>query len=256
MIPIRKQHEPRGLRNAKRNDESLDYENEKKTGFSQKEEHKEAFLELRKSLLEEQGKICCYCQGRIKSVLNENDVPLMKTEHFIPKKGNEADPSLQLEYSNLLASCKGNTDKKGAEFKNHCDSSKGHKRLKVLPNPAEIRQSNYNRFLMYKVRERQEQVEVTVADNDSIDLKADIKLLNLNEQNLKIRRFAIWKGLWRIAYNKRRQKPNISRIIKILDDHDFTKTIEPSKRDFNEFCGFVTQWFEKRFNDELIQARK
>jgi uncharacterized protein (TIGR02646 family) len=256
MIPVKKQHEPRGLRNAKRNNTNLEYENKSKTGFSQDKQYEDDFFKLRTSLLDEQGKICCYCQKKIPTVKNEYGNPLMKTEHFIPKNGKEADTSLQLEYSNLLASCKGNSDKKGVKFKDHCDSSKGHKRLKILPNPAEIRQVNCNHFFKYKVRLRQEYVVVIAPNNENEDLKSDIELLNLNEQNLRIERFSVWKGLWRVVYNERKNKLNISKLINILDDHDFTKTIEPSKRDFKEFCGFIIQWFENRFKDELAQARK
>lgn len=265
MIPIKKQKEPRGLRNAKRSNKDLKYENESKTGFSQYEKYKEAFLELRTYILEEQGKICCYCQKKIPVVKNENGINLMKTEHFIPKgsknpniskKDKEERNSLQLEYSNLLASCMGNSDKKGLNFKDHCDSSKGDKRLKKLPNPVTIRQTNYDQYLKYKVREKQEYVDVIAPNDENEDLKSDIKMLNLNEQNLKIKRFSVWKGLWRAVYNQRKKRLNVSILISILEDYDFTKITEPSNRELNEFCGFITQWFENRFKDELIQARK
>jgi hypothetical protein len=177
----------------------------------------------------------------------------MKTEHFIPKSGEEADTSKQLRYNNLLAACRGNNDT--SELKNRCDSSKGKVRLKVLPNPAEIRQPNYNHLFRYKERNRSGYVDVIPVDKNNEELKKDIEIrLNLNEQNLRTKRYAVWKGIWNIVY--RRDRLNTHRLIAILDDHDFTKTIEPSKRDFKEFCGFITQWFESRFKDELEKARK
>jgi len=249
LIPIKKQAAPYTFRKAKRDNDKLTYES-----LSENEEHQKAFLDLRKAILEEQGYLCCYCQGKIEDVLNENGTPLMKTEHFIPKKGKEADDSLQLVYNNLLASCKGNSDKKGKGFKNHCDSSKGQKRLKLLPNPTKIRQANYSQFLRYKERGKLGYVDVIAPNAENEDLKSDIKLLNLNEQNLRTRRYAVWKGIWNITYKK--GKLNTTRLLTILEDYDFTKNIEPSKRNFEEFCGFITQWYEKRFKDELEKVRK
>jgi len=249
LIPIKKQTAPHSFRKAKRNNSDLTYKE-----FSEDEQYKDSFLELRKSLLKEQGYVCCYCQSKLTEVQNENGIPLMKTEHFIPKRGREADASLQMEYSNLLGSCRGNSDKKGKKFKNHCDSSKGQKRLKVLSNPAAFRQVNYNQFLRYKERGRLGYVEVIVPNDENEDIKSDIQLLNLNEQNLKTRRYAVWKGIWNVVYKK--EKLNAARLIAILEDYDFRKVVEPSKPDFKEFCGFITQWFEKRFKDELAKARK
>ena len=61
------------------------------------ENHIDVRNELRKSLLTEQGCICCYCGCRIET---ENT----KIEHLKPRQQN---PQLQLEYDNLLASCDG-----------------------------------------------------------------------------------------------------------------------------------------------------
>ena len=55
---------------------------------------------LRKTLVEEQGYICCYCMGRI--TLNSSHL-----EHFWPK---EKFASQDMNYDNMLASCEGNTD--------------------------------------------------------------------------------------------------------------------------------------------------
>lgn len=52
---------------------------------------------LRENLVKEQGKICCYCMGRI-------TVDFSHIEHFWPKKhfGN-----VDMDYNNLFASCNG-----------------------------------------------------------------------------------------------------------------------------------------------------
>lgn len=53
--------------------------------------------ELRKYLVTEQGKICCYCMRRI-------SIDSSHIEHFLPK---ESFPDEDLKYNNLFASCNG-----------------------------------------------------------------------------------------------------------------------------------------------------
>ena len=66
--------------------------------------------DLRKSLLTEQGHICCYCLKRIPEKI-EKDGRIsyeMKVEHF---QCQENFGGLQLNYSNLLGACTGNEGK-------------------------------------------------------------------------------------------------------------------------------------------------
>ena len=225
-----------------------DYPNLTYIQFSEESIFSTSFDELRQYLLEEQGGICCYCQKKIKVVKDKmTGKPLMKTEHFTPKKGKNKDTMKQLNYNNLLAACLGNSD---SDNKNHCDSSKSDERLIVLPNPAEIRQLNFDAFLKYKVREQEGEVVVIAANFKNQDLKDDIdKRLNLNEQNLRNQRFAVWKGIWRIV--KKNDKIDIRQVQEILEKYNYTQTVEPSKRDFKEFCGFITQWYGQHFKNEL-----
>ncbi len=58
---------------------------------------KNAKKALKNGLLAEQKMICCYCECRISDANSH-------IEHFKPKDPNQF-PNLQLEYSNLLASC-------------------------------------------------------------------------------------------------------------------------------------------------------
>lgn len=67
--------------------------------------------ELQKSLLIEQGYICCYCGQRIseesdsdKSEEDDNKIDRVVIEHFLPKSKNR---DKVFDYSNLLASCQG-----------------------------------------------------------------------------------------------------------------------------------------------------
>ena len=50
---------------------------------------------VKKSLMQEQGAICCYCEKRL--ALDDSHI-----EHFNPQSSNEIDP---LDYSNMLCSC-------------------------------------------------------------------------------------------------------------------------------------------------------
>ncbi|MBW4511228.1 MAG: TIGR02646 family protein [Scytonematopsis contorta HA4267-MV1] len=67
--------------------------------------------DVHNSLLQEQGFICCYCGRRIS---NESS----HIEHFKPRKNY---PELALKYTNLLASCQRETERKEPL---HCGRSK------------------------------------------------------------------------------------------------------------------------------------
>lgn len=68
---------------------------------------------LKRSLIEEQGHICCYC---CKPIGTENS----HIEHIRPKE-NDGYRELSLEYENLLASCQGYSDRE-----ENCGHSKGN----------------------------------------------------------------------------------------------------------------------------------
>ena len=67
---------------------------------------------LKKSLLDEQQELCAYCMRKITS----ND---MKIEHYYSQS---SEPDKQLEYSNLLAVCKGFEGKSNKQ--QTCDTKK------------------------------------------------------------------------------------------------------------------------------------
>lgn len=78
--------------------------------------------ELRKSLLEEQGYICCYCMKRIP----ELTFPYMKVEHF---KCQEDFRELKITYTNLFGACNGN--ERQPKIKQTCDTKKGNELLSI-----------------------------------------------------------------------------------------------------------------------------
>lgn len=69
---------------------------------------------LHQALIDEQGAICCYCGSRIEA--RDSHI-----EHFRPR-GRHSFPQLEIEYSNLLASCQ-RGEKPGAPL--HCGKLKG-----------------------------------------------------------------------------------------------------------------------------------
>lgn len=240
MIPIRKATEPRGLKQAKKQNRNLRYET-----FADHADYSEAFKELRISLLKEQGFICCYCQRNITFKDNDTGKIQMKTEHFIPKNGPECDETKDLDYDNLLAACLGNSD---SDKPNHCDSSKDQYRLQVLPNPAIYRHLNYDDYLTYRVKQKEREVIVVPTNPDNEELRKDIEeRLNLNEQNLMNARYNIWEKAWKRI--EKAGKINIHQVKEVLEEYRFdTKSQE---RSLKPFCGFIIQWYQKRFKNEL-----
>lgn len=89
--------------------------------------------ELRKSLVSEQGGICCYCGNRIAPDCHS------VIEHLYPK-GLKQYSHLQLEYTNLLCSCDGGeSDRAGKpraekrKFPSFCDDKKNNRVLHLTP---------------------------------------------------------------------------------------------------------------------------
>ena len=88
--------------------------------------------QVKNSLMAEQGYICCYCGRRI-----DRDNSMI--EHFKPK-AEGLFPELQLEYSNLLASCQGGrleregkTKKEKKKYPLSCDAKKDNRIIEVCP---------------------------------------------------------------------------------------------------------------------------
>ena len=117
MRNIRKGREPRSLTEYKKHPGAT-YE-----GYSQKDD-------LRRSLVQEQKGLCCYCMSRIRA-----DRKHMKIEHW-QSQSPEKYPERQLDYTNLLGACLGGKGKP-KKFQ-HCDTLKGDKNLSFNPaNPAD-----------------------------------------------------------------------------------------------------------------------
>lgn len=141
------------------------------------ENHMDIKNELRAALVEEQGYICCYCGCRV-------DATDAIVEHLKPKDGNKY-PQLQLEYSNLLASCDGGQDARhnGRVYPSCCDNCKGDSEINVHPLMPECE----SRFLF-------DEEGAIICAQDDLEAIETIDVLNLKSPVLKNRRKAVIAG--------------------------------------------------------------
>jgi uncharacterized protein (TIGR02646 family) len=116
--------------------------------------------ELKQSLCEEQGFICCYCMQRI-------TIENMHIEHW---KSQSCYPGCELDYKNLMAVCKGY--ERNPKHLSHCDKSKRDKEIMI--NPTD---SNCEKCLKYSYSGE--------IDSDNDMIKKELKeILKLNIQTL------------------------------------------------------------------------
>lgn len=86
--------------------------------------------ELRVVLLEEQNRLCCYCENMI------SNSPLTAIiDHLRPRLGDQK-TELLFDYYNLVLSCRGGQKHREKSMGLHCDSSKGNSLIPISPlNP-------------------------------------------------------------------------------------------------------------------------
>lgn len=161
MKHIKKGTEPEELLQYRNYTPNASYE-----GFSSKQA-------VREALVLEQGAICAYCMQRIHLDIS-SDSPT-DIEHYHSQDNH---PELQLDYTNMLGVCKGNSQNKAAAHLYHCDKSKDQPKNKpFLPltvNPLE-------RHSVDTIRYRSD--GTIYSENETINDELDI-ILNLNEPNL------------------------------------------------------------------------
>ena len=84
------------------------------------------YVSLKKSLLEEQGYLCCYCEKRIGTNMYATDCDI---EHFMPRHPDKryltavecaVCENAQLDYQNIMVSCKGEPQ----DWIAHCNHKK------------------------------------------------------------------------------------------------------------------------------------
>lgn len=134
--------------------------------------------ELRESLINEQGYVCCYCLKRIPE--NKADLHHTKIEHF---KCQDNYAELDLEYSNLHLACKGNEGQ--SEKYQTCDTAKANKDV--------ISFSLIDNSLNGNIHYAKDGTVFSEQDNIEKEIN-EILQLN-NDQNIKKTRASILKGV-------------------------------------------------------------
>ena len=173
--------------------------------------------ELRDSLLQEQGYICCYCMSRIKR-------ESMKIEHWHCQSQYRIE---QLDYQNILAACPGNAGRPPAD--QHCDTRKANSDLTFNPTQRDV--ENWLKYLGDGTIQSTE-----TAFNDEID-----EVLNLNFSRLKGNRKNVVEAV-RQALDKKpgpRTKSQIKSLISQWDSAD-----NDGRR--KEFCAVAIYFLNKR----------
>jgi len=138
---------------------------------------------LHEALLKEQGYICCYCERAVSK--NNSHI-----EHFVPKKGLNADPSLTFEYQNLLCSCNGNAGHSESHGLTHCGIRKDDWfDVALMISPLDEDCANYFRYTMTGKILPAEVSETQLAAEETINH------CNLNHPILKKMRHEVLKRL-------------------------------------------------------------
>jgi hypothetical protein len=109
----------------------------------------------------------------------------MKIEHF---QSQHQFPELQLNFNNLLASCKGNEKSDFKKF--HCDNSKGDKFMSLNPTDESMMcQIKFGR-------------NVQISMENSLFQKEIDDILNLNVETLRMQRQSVYKGVTRFLHKE------------------------------------------------------
>jgi uncharacterized protein (TIGR02646 family) len=190
---------------------------------------------LKKSLLKEQGYICCYCMGR-------TSIDNMEIEHNKPQADNkDVNPDLQLDYKNLLASCSGS---RGQRKKNlHCNARKGdyegtHKNYTMTLNPADSNKNCENQI-------RYSSTGKIFSDDETINHELN-EILNLNLQTLKDNRrtklLTVINALNKNFPNKTWSKEAIKKKLEELSSKD-------AEGKYTEYVQYIIWYLSKRLNN-------
>ncbi len=191
--------------------------------------------DLLKALLEEQGYICAYCMQKI----NETNAQIEHIigQRYIDENGNNLGNQNQLNYDNLIAVCQGKSCVEGE----HCDSNRSKfqkdcPQRKLFVNPLENRLMQNIRFTPKGMIFYKDFIEIEKIDNlkeykkldEDSNIRYDLqKVLNLNCENLKVKRINLINALKKYTKNWSNQE----KIRKEL-----TKYSSKSNNKYEELC--------------------
>ena len=194
--------------------------------------------DLKKSLLEEQGYICCYCMQRI----DENN---MKIEHW---RAQSKHPKLKFDYQNLLATCKGNEGSPPSA--QHCDTRKGY-----YEDRQETQSIDYDMTINPIDKNCEQHIKYCSNgkinfDNLSPAIKKDLEeVLNLNHETLVRNRKQTYKGVIKGMTQSHKKGKQVtwqySFIKKKIQEHE-SKNKEGK---YMEYCKIVVYLLKKRIGE-------
>jgi uncharacterized protein (TIGR02646 family) len=186
--------------------------------------------ELRKILESEQHHVCCYCQ---------RPVTAFRIEHSYPERGldQEKSTSLQLEYTNLFASCI--DSQRLPKNLQYCDVAKGNSLIREFIKEEEC--VKYFRYLStgevvpngnyYTLKEYEEADDLTTDEKDALQA---IKVLNLNCATLRDERKKCVDALLSVLGNKSNEEWQVE-IKKWLESETFPPFIELRLQYINKY---------------------
>jgi uncharacterized protein (TIGR02646 family) len=176
--------------------------------------------DLRSSLVDEQRGLCCYCLQRIRP-----DSERMKIEHW---QSQDLYPEKQLDYSNLLGSCRGGEGEK--PNKQHCDTRKGNLDLKFNPANTQHDVESKIHFLG----------NGTIESDDSQFSKEINEVLNLNEGALVRNRKAVLQAFRQALMQNRYSDADLRK--------ELRKWNGDNGGDLEPFCQVVIYYLRKKIN--------
>ena len=235
MKLIKKGREPESLTQYKlQNKNDANYKAFNSGQENEKPENKRK-EKLKKSLLEEQGYICCYCMKRISQ-------DKMRIEHWRPQSHPDlqAYPILQLEYSNLLAACQGGEG--GSKYQYHCDKSKDNDLITIHPQEKinlPLKQGEAIGISCEALVKFNSGDGRVYSDNQTINKELN-DILCLNDQNLKEARVAVLEELKKILSKKYPgtwRKNTLEKFLEIYSDKSGGK--------YKPYCRVIISFLEK-----------
>jgi uncharacterized protein (TIGR02646 family) len=191
---------------------------------------------LGKSLLEEQGNICCYCMQRIPDKKGR-----FKIEHWEPQS---LCPERQLIYENLLASCLGGEG--GPKHMQHCDTSKADRKITI--NPTDPRCES---LITFTRKSKSENLDFKRAatyslsgeiTSDDPKIKKELnEILNLNLQTIVENRRAAFE-VFMVFFRKNNPGTWNRQII----EKEIEKWSAPSNKPYKPYCQIVVYYLKTK----------
>jgi len=190
------------------------------------------YFELKKSLLKEQGFICCYCEKQIGQGFDLKDCDI---EHFMPRHPDKRVLSArecikceeaQLTYTNLFASCKGEQ----ADCADHCNHKKDNWfDFKTCISPSD---SRINGAFGFRLSGKMYAVNPIVQEME--------KHLNLNSYVLEEQRKAAFEAVMETEFEDEDLLEDGDYVETVIEDYD---SMQDGK--YAEFCSMITYCLKK-----------